>query len=56
MAELSAYITENLFDYLDAPVVRVGSLDTPVPFATELEANFLASARLEEKLNFLLNY
>lgn len=56
IAELSAYITENLFDYLDAPVVRVGSLDTPVPFADDLEANFLANARLESKLDYLMNY
>lgn len=56
IAELSAYITENLFDYLDAPVVRVGSLDTPVPFADDLEANFLPNARLESKLDYLMNY
>lgn len=56
ISELSAYITENLFDYLDAPIVRVASLDTPVPFADGLEANFLANSRLEEKLDFLLNY
>lgn len=56
MAELSAFITEELFDYLDAPVVRVGSLDTPVPFASDLEANFLPNARLESKLDYLMNY
>jgi 2-oxoisovalerate dehydrogenase E1 component len=56
MAELSAFITEELFDYLDAPVVRVGSLDTPVPFASDLEANFLPNARLESKLDYLINY
>lgn len=56
IAELSAYIMENLFDYLDAPVVRVGSLDTPVPFADDLEANFLPNARLESKLDYLINY
>lgn len=56
ISELSSYITENLFDHLDAPVVRVASLDTPVPFADDLEANFLAKARLEERLDYLLNY
>jgi 2-oxoisovalerate dehydrogenase E1 component len=56
MSEISAYITENLFNYLDAPIVRVASLDTPVPFADGLEANFLPNARLEDKLNYLINY
>lgn len=56
MSELSAYITEDLFDYLDAPVVRVASLDTPVPFTSGLEENFLPHSRLEERLNYLINY
>lgn len=56
ISELSAYITENLFEHLDAPIVRVASLDTPVPFADGLETNFLPNARLEEKLNYLINY
>ncbi|HLP11649.1 MAG TPA: alpha-ketoacid dehydrogenase subunit beta, partial [Flavobacteriales bacterium] len=54
--ELSALITENCFESLDAPVVRVASLDTPVPFAVTLENNFLANAQLEEKLMKLVNY
>ncbi|CAN5903548.1 dehydrogenase E1 component subunit alpha/beta [soil metagenome] len=48
--EISALIAENLFEYLDAPVVRVASLDTPVPFATELEQNFLPVSRFEAAL------
>lgn len=40
-SEIAAYIGENCFQYLDAPVVRVGSLDTPVPFSPALEENFL---------------
>ncbi len=48
--EIAAAITENCFEWLDAPVMRVGSLDTPVPFAKNLEDNFLASARFEETL------
>ncbi len=44
--ELSALITENCFSSLDAPVKRCASLDTPVPFAPDLEIQFLASARL----------
>jgi len=55
-AEVSAYISENLFEYLDAPVVRCASLDTPVPFAEALEDIYLANSRLEEKLLNLLSY
>ncbi len=55
-AELSAYISENLFEYLDAPVIRIASLDTPIPFTTVLEKNFLANARLKEGLEKLLSY
>jgi 2-oxoisovalerate dehydrogenase E1 component len=45
-AELSAWINENLFRFLDAPVKRVASLDTPIPFAASLERNFLPKGRL----------
>ncbi|MCX6198268.1 MAG: dehydrogenase E1 component subunit alpha/beta [Bacteroidetes bacterium] len=55
-AEISAWITENFFQYLDAPVMRCASLDTPVPFALSLEKNFLAKERLGKKINELLNY
>jgi 2-oxoisovalerate dehydrogenase E1 component len=55
-AEISAWITEHLFQYLDAPVVRVASLDTPVPFAISLEKNFLPKDRLKTKLEELLAY
>jgi len=55
-AEISAWITENFFAHLDAPVMRVASLDTPVPFALSLEKNFLAKDRLKDKLNELLSY
>ena len=41
-AEISAWINEHCFRYLDAPIIRVGSLDTPIPFAPTLEQNFLA--------------
>ncbi|HRG90685.1 MAG TPA: transketolase C-terminal domain-containing protein [Chitinophagales bacterium] len=53
---MSAYINEHLFEYLDAPVMRVASLDTPVPFATSLEKVFLPKGRLTESLNRLMNY
>lgn len=55
-AEISALITEHCFEHLDAPVLREGSLDTPVPFCTPLENNFLPKTRFEEKLQQLLRY
>jgi len=54
--EISAYIAEHLFDQLDAPVMRAASLDTPVPFSTALEADFLPKSRFREKLQQLLTY
>lgn len=54
--ELAAYIAEHHFRYLDAPVMRCASLDTPVPFSLELEKNFLAGARLRDALNTLMEY
>lgn len=54
--EIAARITESCFEDLDAPVMRLGSMDTPVPFAVPLENQFLASARLASKLDELLNY
>jgi 2-oxoisovalerate dehydrogenase E1 component len=55
-AEISALISEHCFQYLDAPVVRVASMDTAVPFNQELEKQFLANRELEDKLKALLNY
>lgn len=54
--EIVARITENCFEHLDAPVLRLGALDTPVPFAESLEQNFLPFHRLREKVEFLLSY
>jgi 2-oxoisovalerate dehydrogenase E1 component len=54
--EIAAFISENLFEHLDAPIARVASLDTPVPFAGPLEAQFLARARLEDAIRRLLEY
>lgn len=54
--ELSAVINEECFDSLDAPIMRVASLDTPVPFIEALEEQFLAKSRLEEKLLELASY
>ena len=54
--ELAALISENCFEYLDAPVIRVASLDTPVPFAVALEEQFLPKERLISAISKLLNY
>lgn len=54
--EISAWISEHCFQMLDAPIVRCGSLDTPVPFSIVLEQNFLAKARLDESVKKLMNY
>ncbi|MBK9338000.1 MAG: dehydrogenase [Lewinellaceae bacterium] len=54
--EISAWITENLFEHLDAPVLRAASLDTPVPFAIPLEQNFFPVERMREQLGRLLAY
>jgi 2-oxoisovalerate dehydrogenase E1 component len=56
MSELSARITENCFEELDAPVMRCSSLDMPVPFNRNLENEYLAQSRLHEMLDELLSY
>lgn len=55
-AEISAWINEHCFQYLDAPVMRVASLDTAIPFAPTLEQDFLAKGRLKSKLSELLAF
>ncbi|WMJ72670.1 dehydrogenase E1 component subunit alpha/beta [Cytophagaceae bacterium ABcell3] len=55
-AEIAAYIAEFCFEYLDAPVMREGSLDTPVPFAAPLEENFLPKERIQNKIKALLEF
>jgi pyruvate dehydrogenase E1 component beta subunit len=42
--ELSAMISEELFDDLDAPIVRIGALDTPIPFSPQLESYVIPNA------------
>ncbi len=54
--EIAAHITEYLFEYLDGPVMRSASLDTPIPFAIPLEQNYLPVERFKAKLQQLLNY
>ena len=55
-SDISAYIMENAFEYLDAPVQRVGSLNTPIPFASSLEQQYLAKCKFETALKMLLDY
>lgn len=55
-AELAAEIGEHCFESLDGPVSRLGSLDTPIPFHPDLERQFLANARLRERIEALLAY
>ncbi len=55
-AEIAAIIAQEAFEYLDAPIVRVASLDTPVPFNLRLEKQFLAKHRLKDALEQLLTY
>ncbi len=54
--EIAALITEHCFEYLDAPVMREGSLDTPVPMNVDLENNFLPKQRFKEKVLKLRTY
>lgn len=54
--ELVALVNEHCFEQLDAPVLRVASLDTPVPFAADLEQQYLASSRLLSTIDKLLAY
>ncbi|MBF9141321.1 alpha-ketoacid dehydrogenase subunit alpha/beta [Hymenobacter properus] len=54
--EIAAWIGENCFEHLDAPVRRVASLDTAIPFAPPLEAAFLPQQRLREQVQALRNY
>lgn len=54
--EIASIIAEELFEELDAPVMRVGSMDTPIPFQADLEKQFMPDAEFEEKLIKLWKY
>lgn len=53
--EIAAVIQERCWEALDAPVTRLGSMDTPVPFAADLERAYLANDRLEAAVEALLS-
>ena len=55
-SDISAIISEKCFEYLDGPVIRSASLDTPVPFSLDLEKNFLANSRFKDQVFDLLSY
>lgn len=54
--EIAAVIADQAFRFLDAPVMRHGAMDTPVPFALTLEQQFLGVDRFKLKLKALLEY
>ena len=55
-SDISALIMEQCFEYLDAPVRRVGSLESPIPFVKSLEDQYLPKVRFEKELLELLKY
>ncbi|SEB44474.1 2-oxoisovalerate dehydrogenase E1 component [Tenacibaculum sp. MAR_2009_124] len=55
-SDISSLIMENCFEYLDAPVKRVASLETPIPFAANLEQQYLPKERFKEELIKLVEY
>lgn len=55
-SDVSALITENCFESLDAPVKRVASIETPIPFQVELEKQYLPKHRFIDELKNVLNY
>lgn len=55
-SDISAMIMEECFQYLDGPVKRVASLDSPIPFTKALEDQFLSKGRFEDALKELLAY
>jgi len=55
-SDISALIMEECFEYLDAPVKRVASLETPIPFISQLEEQYLPKSRFEKSLKALLEY
>ena len=55
-SDLSALIMENCFEYLDAPVKRVASMETPIPFINQLEDQYMAKGKFEAALREVLEY
>lgn len=55
-SDVSALITENCFEFLDAPVKRIASLETPIPFQSDLEQQYLGKSNLTKAIQDLQNY
>ncbi|MDA8685428.1 dehydrogenase E1 component subunit alpha/beta [Robiginitalea sp.] len=55
-ADIAAQLAEHCFEFLDAPIKRIASLDTPVPFARNLEQGFLPQERLAQAIKELIAY
>jgi 2-oxoisovalerate dehydrogenase E1 component len=55
-SDVSALITENCFKFLDAPVKRIASLETPIPFQSDLEQQYLGKSNLINAIKDLHNY
>lgn len=55
-SDISSLITENCFEFLDAPVKRIGSLETPIPFQSDLEQQYLGKSKVLEAIQELQKY
>jgi 2-oxoisovalerate dehydrogenase E1 component len=55
-SDIAALVAENCFQYLDAPIKRVASIETPIPFTKALEDQYLSKNRFENELLELLSY
>ena len=55
-SDISSQLMEQAFEFLDAPVKRVASIETPIPFASALEQQYLAKRTFEQELIALLAY
>ena len=55
-SDISAMISENCFEHLDAPIKRVASLETPIPFAAQLEEQYLPKNKFKKALSEILAY
>ncbi len=55
-SDISALLSENCFEHLDAPIKRIASMETPIPFAAQLEAQYLSKSKFKESLLDLLAY
>ncbi|WP_111707783.1 alpha-ketoacid dehydrogenase subunit alpha/beta [Lutibacter citreus] len=55
-SDISALISENCFQFLDAPIKRIGSIETPIPFAKNLENIYLPTDNIYSEIMYLFNY